>query len=108
MEAVIKQQLNGTTAEEVRSMASSMPAECCAHVISFLQLVEVTVEGVPCTKIEGLNDTFTSLARLSVVNCGLKSLDGLPKLPKLTTVEYPTLSSADDDSGCGLPAAAAG
>ena len=44
------------------------------------------MEGVPCPRIEGLTDKFSSLARLSIVNCGLTTLEGLPSLPKLNTV----------------------
>ena len=59
------------------------------------------MEGVPCAKVEGISESFTSLARLSVVNCGLKSLEGLPKLPKLTTVSS-WVSVMVLTKGCGF------
>ena len=51
-----------------------------------LQLFELQIEGVQSPKVEGLSDGFQALASLSFVNCGLNTLDGLPKLPALTTV----------------------
>ena len=51
-----------------------------------LQLFELQIEGVQSTKVEGLSERFQALASLSFVNCGLNTLDGLPKLPALTTV----------------------
>lgn len=83
MEAVVKQQLDSKTPQEVTGEVSD---ETFSLLIDFSQLLELTVEGIPCSKVEGLNESFSSLARLSVVNCGLKTLEGLPKLPKLTTV----------------------
>ena len=51
-----------------------------------LQLFELQIEGVQSTKVEGLSEKFQALASLSFVNCGLNTLEGLPKLPALTTV----------------------
>lgn len=53
---------------------------------SLVQLFELQIEGVQSGKIEGLSEKFQALASLSFVNCGLNTLDGLPKLPALTTV----------------------
>ncbi len=37
-------------------------------------------------KVEGLSEEFTSLEELEILNCSLKSLQGLPKLPSVKTV----------------------
>ena len=41
------------------------------------------------SNINGLSEDFVSLQKLSIVNCGLSSLEGLPKLLSLEKVLYP-------------------
>lgn len=43
--------------------------------------------------LAGLTDEFVALEILQIINVGLSSLEGLPKLPKLKTVGEGRLSS---------------
>ncbi|KAI1694912.1 acidic leucine-rich nuclear phosphoprotein 32 family member A [Ditylenchus destructor] len=47
---------------------------------------ELLLDECKSDKIVGLTDEFSGLATLSLANVGLKSLEGLPKLPLLTTI----------------------
>ncbi|GMT00263.1 hypothetical protein PENTCL1PPCAC_22437 [Pristionchus entomophagus] len=53
-------------------------------------------------KIEGLADNLASLDTLSMVNCGLKSLEGLPTLPELVIFD---ISQNELSSGLDILAA---
>lgn len=44
---------------------------------------QLYLDNCQCDKIEGLSDNLASLDTLSMVNCGLKTLEGLPILPEL-------------------------
>ena len=46
----------------------------------------------------GINEDFKNLQELELLNCGLKSLEGLPHLPSVKTVS--TLMSHDDHVSC--------
>ncbi len=66
----------------------------CQFSIRFSQQVkELYLDNVQSPQISGLSDEYTSLQKLSVVNCGLSSLEGLPKLPSLEKVLYPPTHS---------------
>ena len=61
----------------------------CQFSVRFSQQVEeLYLDNVQSSQISGLSDEYTSLQKLSVVNCGLSSLEGLPKLPSLEKVLY--------------------
>ncbi|XP_064388521.1 acidic leucine-rich nuclear phosphoprotein 32 family member A-like isoform X2 [Halichondria panicea] len=47
------------------------------------EIEELYLDNVQSPQISGLSDEYTRLQKLSVVNCGLSSLEGLPKLPSL-------------------------
>ena len=49
---------------------------------------ELHLDSVHCSFISGLTDDYVNLKKLSLVNNGLTSLDGLPFLPNLQWVCY--------------------
>lgn len=51
------------------------------------QITELNLDNCKSTHIVGLNDEYTSLETLSLINVGLTTLKGFPKLPKLKTLE---------------------
>jgi len=51
------------------------------------QITELNLDNCKSTHILGLNDEYTSLETLSLINVGLTTLKGFPKLPKLKTLE---------------------
>ncbi|KAL7072246.1 hypothetical protein ACQ4LE_008480 [Meloidogyne hapla] len=66
MEERIKKELNGKKPSEVQ---------------------DLLLDNCKATSISGLTDEFTQLTTLSLINVGLNSLDGLPKLPALRTID---------------------
>ncbi len=61
----------------------------CQFSVRFSQQIEeLYLDNVQSPQISGLSDEYTRLQKLSVVNCGLSSLEGLPKLPSLEKVLY--------------------
>jgi Leucine-rich repeat (LRR) protein len=66
MEERIKNELNGKKPSEVQ---------------------DLLLDNCKTTTISGLTDEFTQLTTLSLINVGLTSLDGLPKLPALRTID---------------------
>lgn len=52
------------------------------------QIVELNLDNCRATNIEGLTDEFTNLESLSLINVGLTTLKGFPKLPNLRKVSY--------------------
>lgn len=50
------------------------------------QIYELNLDNCRSTTIEGLTDDFTNLKSLSLINVGLTSLKGFPKLPNLQKV----------------------
>lgn len=53
----------------------------------FFQIVELNLDNCRSTSIVGLTDEFVNLESLSMINVGLVSLKGFPKLPKLKKLE---------------------
>jgi len=51
------------------------------------QVKELNLDNARATQIEGLTDEYESLEVLSLINVGLTTLKGFPKLPKLTKLE---------------------
>jgi len=51
------------------------------------QVKELNLDNARATQIEGLTDEYESLENLSLINVGLTTLKGFPKLPKLTKLE---------------------
>ncbi|KAK9503545.1 hypothetical protein O3M35_010079 [Rhynocoris fuscipes] len=51
------------------------------------QIYELNLDNCRSTTIEGLTDEFTNLKSLSLINVGLTSLKGFPKLPNLQKLE---------------------
>lgn len=51
------------------------------------QIYELNLDNCRSTTIEGLTDDFTNLKSLSLINVGLTSLKGFPKLPNLQKLE---------------------
>ncbi|CAK5051831.1 unnamed protein product [Meloidogyne enterolobii] len=66
MDERIKKELNGKKPSEVQ---------------------DLLLDNCKATSISGLTDEFTQLTTLSLINVGLNSLDGLPKLPALRTID---------------------
>lgn len=54
--------------------------------ISVFQISELNLDNCRSTSIVGLSDEFTNLETLSLINAGLTSLKGFPKLPNLKKV----------------------
>jgi hypothetical protein len=50
------------------------------------QIAELNLDNCRSTSIVGLSDEFTNLETLSLINAGLTSLKGFPKLPNLKKV----------------------
>jgi len=50
------------------------------------QIAELNLDNCRSTSIVGLSDEFTNLETLSLINVGLTSLKGFPKLPNLKKV----------------------
>ena len=53
----------------------------------FLQVKELILDNTRATQVEGLNEEYTSLESLSLINVGLTSLKGFPKLPALKRLD---------------------
>ena len=47
------------------------------------QVKDLILDNTHATQIEGLTDEYTALESLSLINVGLTSLKGFPKLPNL-------------------------
>jgi acidic leucine-rich nuclear phosphoprotein 32 family protein A/C/D len=56
----------------------------CMYVC--FQIAELNLDNCRSTSIVGLSDEFTNLETLSLINVGLTSLKGFPKLPNLKKV----------------------
>lgn len=50
-------------------------------------ITDLLLDNCKTSKITGLNDEFTKLTTLSLINCGLVTLEGLPKLEQLRTID---------------------
>lgn len=55
--------------------------------ITFFQVKELNLDNARATQIEGLTDEYENLETLSLINVGLTTLKGFPKLPKLKKLE---------------------
>lgn len=62
-----------------------MRKHCCAFF--HFQITELNLDNCRSTNIVGLTDEFTALESLSLINVGLTSLKGFPKLPNLKKLE---------------------
>ncbi|KAF6039095.1 ANP32A [Bugula neritina] len=51
------------------------------------EIVELNLDNCRATNIEGLTEEFTNLESLSLINVGLTTLKGFPKLPNLRKLE---------------------
>jgi len=51
------------------------------------QIEELNLDNARATQIEGLTDEYVNLEALSLINVGLTTLKGFPKLPKLKRLE---------------------
>ena len=56
-------------------------------IILNFQVKELNLDNARATQIEGLTDEYTNLETLSLINVGLTTLKGFPKLPKLKKLE---------------------
>ena len=52
-----------------------------------MQVKELILDNTRATQVEGLNEEYTSLESLSLINVGLTSLKGFPKLPALKRLD---------------------
>ena len=52
------------------------------------QVVELNLDNCRATQVEGLTEAYTALETLSMINVGLVSLKGFPKLEGLKKVQY--------------------
>lgn len=57
------------------------------HIFNFLQITELNLDNCRSTSIVGLTDEYTALESLSLINVGLTTLKGFPKLPNLKKLE---------------------
>ncbi|EZA61778.1 Acidic leucine-rich nuclear phosphoprotein 32 family member A [Ooceraea biroi] len=57
------------------------------HVLSVLQIKELVLDNCRSTQIVGLTSEFSALESLSLINVGLTSLKGFPKLSSLKKLE---------------------
>uniref|UniRef100_A0A915KP95 Uncharacterized protein n=1 Tax=Romanomermis culicivorax TaxID=13658 RepID=A0A915KP95_ROMCU len=51
------------------------------------EIDELNLDNCKSTAIEGITDEFVNLKRLSIINAGLQSLKGFPKLPNLERLD---------------------
>lgn len=51
------------------------------------EVVDLLLDNCKAAKISGLTDEFTKLTTMSLINVGLTSLEGLPKLESLRTID---------------------
>jgi Leucine-rich repeat (LRR) protein len=51
------------------------------------EITDLLLDNCKATKISGLTGEFSKLSTLSLINVGLTSLEGLPKLEALTTID---------------------
>jgi Leucine-rich repeat (LRR) protein len=51
------------------------------------EVEDLILDNSKATKLEGLTEEFTGLQTLSLINIGLTSLDGLPKLAQLRSID---------------------
>lgn len=57
------------------------------NIVSFVvQIKELNLDNCRSTYIVGLTDEYVNLEKLSLINVGLTSLKGFPKLPNLKRV----------------------
>ncbi|KAK0425457.1 hypothetical protein QR680_009211 [Steinernema hermaphroditum] len=51
------------------------------------EVTELNLDNCKATAVSGLTEEFENLANLSMINCGLTSLEGFPKLPNLVRLD---------------------
>ena len=59
-----------------------------ASTYFIFQVKDLILDNTHATQIEGLTDEYTALESLSLINVGLTSLKGFPKLPNLRKVTH--------------------
>jgi len=59
-----------------------------------LQIKELVLDNCRSTQIVGLTNEFSALESLSLINVGLTSLKGFPKLPSLKKVHIHLISQS--------------
>lgn len=59
----------------------------CYALIPILQIKDLNLDNCRSVQIEGLTDEYVNLETLSLINVGLTSLKGFPKLPNLKKLE---------------------
>lgn len=62
-------------------------ASATCLILSTPQIIDLNLDNSKATEIEGLTDEYSRLETLSLINVGLQSLRGLPKLPSLKRLE---------------------
>lgn len=68
-------------------MSLSQQTSCKFNNIFYFQIKELNLDNCRSTNIVGLTDEFCNLEILSLINVGLTSLKGFPKLPNLRKLE---------------------
>ena len=61
--------------------------DCNKIALFSFQIEELNLDNARATQIEGLSDEYVNLESLSLINVGLTTLKGFPKLPKLKRLE---------------------
>ncbi|XP_055948933.1 acidic leucine-rich nuclear phosphoprotein 32 family member A-like isoform X2 [Argiope bruennichi] len=68
-------------------MTRSCMVKTKSEIIAIFQIKELVLDNCRSTQIVGLSDEFSNLESLSLINVGLTSLKGFPKLPNLRKLE---------------------
>ena len=67
-------------------IAKSVLKNFLNHELCLFQITEFVLDNCRSTNIVGLTDEYVALVSLSLINVGLTSLKGFPKLPNLKKV----------------------
>ena len=65
----------------------NLQTDCNKIALFSFQIEELNLDNARATQIEGLSDEYVNLESLSLINVGLTTLKGFPKLPKLKRLE---------------------
>lgn len=78
---------------------------CLPFCVFGFQIKELNLDNCRSSNIEGLDESFVNLEKLSIINTGLSSLKGFPKLPALRALELSDnriVDGLDYLSGCPM------
>uniref|UniRef100_A0A1I8AB79 LRRcap domain-containing protein n=1 Tax=Steinernema glaseri TaxID=37863 RepID=A0A1I8AB79_9BILA len=66
------------------------------------EVAELNLDNCKASSLSGLTEEFENLANLSMINCGLTSLEGFPKLPNLVRLDISDnkVSNFEPLAGC--------